>query len=426
MGGPVIPFEVGGTWLSEFSRASVGTYIGADGLLHTAAVNVPRADYSNGFAELLLEQAATNYIMTGQNGFNVFAACSITENSAIAPDGTLTAATAVSTGAGTEFATTSNTGANFPAPNNAVASIWLKAAAPVTITVQMVGGGAEIVYSEAWNLTTSWQRFYIAGYQPSGTNSIFLVMFPPAGSTVYGWGFQVEVGLVPTSLIITASGPTSRAADIAYVIATPQQGNLPAVPQRSAEQVLAYLLSIDPDGAVFPDLTSPNAVWPLWLAPLAAEIARFEGLAVEMLPESDPGEATYLLADYQRVLGPDPYGRDLVALTLADQRALAFSRWTEKFGVRPADFIAFAATFGVVITIQEYALTTAGAFAGVDLVGHPTEFAWLVHLPAVAVEIAEASAASAGDLLGSYQPSLAQGAIAGRAPAHTNPYFTYS
>jgi len=159
---------------------------------------------------------------------------------------------------------------------------------------------------------------------------------------------------------------------------------------------------------------------------LAAEISRFEAQAVEMLAEANPGEATYLLSAYQAVLGPDPYGRDLVALTLADQRALALSRWTEKFGVRPADFIAFAATFGVTITIQEYSLTCAGAFTGVDLVGHPTEYAWLVHLPAVTVEVAEASAASVGDLLGSYEPSLAQGAIAGRAPAHTNPYFTYS
>ncbi|OYV32825.1 MAG: hypothetical protein B7Z80_25775 [Rhodospirillales bacterium 20-64-7] len=200
----------------------------------------------------------------------------------------------------------------------------------------------------------------------------------------------------------------------------------PNVTARTPQQVLAYLLSIDPDGAVFPDLSFPDAMWPVWLQPMADEISRFENQALEMLAEVDPGEATYLLPSYQRILGPDPYGRDTTALTLADQRALAFSRWTQKLGVTPADFIAFAATFGVAITIQEYQLTEVNSQCGTLLVRHPTEFAWLVHLPAVAVEIAEASGASAGDLLGSYAPSLVESAIAGRAPAHTNPYFTYS
>jgi uncharacterized protein YmfQ (DUF2313 family) len=417
----ITPFEVGGTWLTSFSRASTGTYIGADGLLHTAAANVPRVDYSQGFGALLIEPAATNFVVSGQNSVSGFGSPVVTPNAAAAPDGTMTATQIVAEGemflAG---------GGITGAPASICCSVWLKSSVPITVTAITQGNAYPNGWSGTWNVTTQWQRFYVSGAQPSSVYGLGLALFAPNGSTLFVWGAQVEAGLVPTSTILTAGTAVTRAADIANIISPPQQSNLPAVPQRSAAQVLSYLLSLDVEGAVFPDQTDINSSWAKWLGPLAAEIARFEAQAVAMLPESNPGEATYLLADYQRVLGPDPYGRDLVALTLADQRALALSRWTQKFGVRPADFIAFAASFGVTITIQEYQLTTAGAFTGVDLVGHPVEFAWLVHLPSVTVEVAEASAASVGDLLGSYQPSLAQGAIAGRAPAHTNPYFTYA
>jgi uncharacterized protein YmfQ (DUF2313 family) len=194
---------------------------------------------------------------------------------------------------------------------------------------------------------------------------------------------------------------------------------------RDPATVLAELLAISPPG-VGMLLQNADTNWAQFLAPLAAEISRFEGFADEMLIEVDPGAAEYLLPDYQRVLGPDPYGRDAIALTLSDQQALALSRWTQKWGVTIDDFIGIAATFGIAITIQEYTLTTSGCECGVLLVGHPTEFAWLVNMPAVAVEYPQAGGASAGDLLGSFAPSLAQPVIAGRAPAHTNPYFSYA
>ncbi|MBB4122902.1 hypothetical protein [Martelella radicis] len=46
-----------------FTRPGAATYVGADGLIHTAAANVPRFDYTNGRRQLLLEGPATNLIL---------------------------------------------------------------------------------------------------------------------------------------------------------------------------------------------------------------------------------------------------------------------------------------------------------------------------------------------------------------------------
>nr|WP_272211962.1 hypothetical protein [Marinicella sp. W31]MDC2877853.1 hypothetical protein [Marinicella sp. W31] len=46
--------------LITFTRPGEATYVGADGLIHTAAVDVPRFDYTNGRRQLLLEGPATN------------------------------------------------------------------------------------------------------------------------------------------------------------------------------------------------------------------------------------------------------------------------------------------------------------------------------------------------------------------------------
>jgi uncharacterized protein YmfQ (DUF2313 family) len=193
---------------------------------------------------------------------------------------------------------------------------------------------------------------------------------------------------------------------------------------RSLSQVLDELLALAPGGAGMP--TTPDTVFAQMLTPWANEISIIEALMLSFKNEINPLNAVNLLPDYERVLGPDPYGRDQQPLDEAQQQELAYSRWVTRFGVRPADFIAFAATFGVVISIQQYSLTSAGAFAGVDLVNAPTQFAWLVTLPAAVETIAEASSAQAGALVSGFPPSLVQPAIAGRAPAHTTPYFSYT
>jgi uncharacterized protein YmfQ (DUF2313 family) len=192
---------------------------------------------------------------------------------------------------------------------------------------------------------------------------------------------------------------------------------------RSADTVLAELLAISPPGDALP--RDPSSMWAAMLKPLAAEIARFESYAEEMLIEVDPSQAVYLLTDYERVLGPDPYGRDSTTLSLTDERALTFSRWVARIGVRPADFIAFAATFGITITIREFAITTVPFTVDAELVNTPVQHQWVVNLPAAVVENLTVPF-TVDSLIDQFAPSLVQPAIAGRAPAQTTPVFNYA
>jgi uncharacterized protein YmfQ (DUF2313 family) len=193
---------------------------------------------------------------------------------------------------------------------------------------------------------------------------------------------------------------------------------------RTADQVLGELLAISPAGDAMP--MSADTGYATMLRPIAAEFATVEALMQAFATEINPLTATYLLADYERVLGPDPYGRDTVPLTIGEQQQLAFTRWTSKIGVRPADFIALAASFGVPITIMEYQVSTVAEGIGDFLVEAPTQFAWLVTLPTPAIAAPEVGASEIGDFLGSFPPSLVQPVIEGRAPAQTNPYFSYT
>jgi uncharacterized protein YmfQ (DUF2313 family) len=194
---------------------------------------------------------------------------------------------------------------------------------------------------------------------------------------------------------------------------------------RSPEQVLEELLALTPPGEALPH--DAGSIWAEWLMPQSDAISTWEGAIEELLGELYPGEATILLADYVRVLGPDPYGRDQQPLTIAQQQQLAGSRWTMKYGVRPADFIAMAAALGVTITITEYTVTQAGDFAGCFLTAAPTQFTWVVNMPTAEETFATAGGSSAGDFVSEYEANATLEAFfKGRQPAHTDVVFNYS
>jgi len=82
----------------SFTRSSTATYVGADGYIKTAALNVPRFDYNPSYSParpigLLIEQSSTNLILNSGNIATWGTSFStLTANSAISPDGTTTAA----------------------------------------------------------------------------------------------------------------------------------------------------------------------------------------------------------------------------------------------------------------------------------------------------------------------------------------------
>jgi uncharacterized protein YmfQ (DUF2313 family) len=193
---------------------------------------------------------------------------------------------------------------------------------------------------------------------------------------------------------------------------------------RSDAIVLAELLSLLPPGWVLP--RDPDSILGKTLTPHAREIARFEVAAEAMLEEVDPRSAANLLADFERVLGPDPCASD-TAMSLGDRRKTAHQRWTARGGVSIAWFKALAESLGVTIEITEIRRSVVGRIrAGHRVVEHPEQFVWLVQLPGVRVVPFRAGASSAGDRLGAFVTSPLECVIRRFAPAHTVPVFSYT
>jgi uncharacterized protein YmfQ (DUF2313 family) len=196
---------------------------------------------------------------------------------------------------------------------------------------------------------------------------------------------------------------------------------------RTPQQVLADLLAYSPPGDELPLADQPGDMWPLWLLPMATEISRFEGLAEDQVEEVDPRDATYLLGDYIRMLGPDPYGRDSVPLTTSQEQLLAYQRLTSRGGQSIQYFIDLAAAFGVAITITEGTVTVCGSGrAGNVCSVTPQQFYWLVTLPETEVIPAVCGAAVCGDLMGAIAASPVVPVIERDQPAHGQVVFSYT
>lgn len=227
------------------SRATVGTYIDANGLVASAAVNVARNQYqypslSTVTAKLLVEPAATNLILYSELISNAAHAKSGSSVGAAmtAPDGTST---------GLQLADTTNNSLHYVSQSIALTagvtysySVFVK---PIGIgRVQLYGsslgsfanfnlltgtvvstGGGGYVGSSITAVGNGYYRISLT-FTPTSTSTqlMYLLLADANGSTTYSgsgltavpWGFQLEVGRVPTSYIVTTSATVARAADV--------------------------------------------------------------------------------------------------------------------------------------------------------------------------------------------------------------------
>lgn len=162
------------------------------------------------------------------------------------------------------------------------------------------------------------------------------------------------------------------------------------------------------------------------LRPIAEEVADLEATAEAMMDEVDPRTAYHCLADFERVLGPDPCGRDTSAMTVAERQRLAHQRWTARGGQSISYFIGLAAARGVSVTIEEATLSRANVLrAGQRLVNHPEQFVWVVRLSLGSWRVFRAGASVAGNRLYDFSLSDIECDIRRRAPAHTLVVFHY-
>ncbi|PDT05694.1 hypothetical protein CO666_03565 [Rhizobium chutanense] len=159
----------------------------------------------------------------------------------------------------------------------------------------------------------------------------------------------------------------------------------------------------------------------------ATPVADIEADAEAMMVEVDPRAANNFLADFERCLGPDPCGRDLGGLPVAERQRLAHRRWTARGGQSIPYFVQLAANLGVSITIEEFWPSRAGSMrAGRPVRAEGCQFVFRVHVPGlVTVVNLKAGSGRAGQRLGSFKLSSIECDLRRVKPAHTQITFAY-
>jgi hypothetical protein len=233
-----------------FTRASGGSYVGADGLIKYAGVNEARFDHDPLTGEslgLLVEEARTNLLLRSEefdNSYWAKDAISIIPNQIIAPDGTLTADKIIgnsSTSIGNMarlFSFTSGTSVTYSIyakkgeidiftylqTNFAFGGTGGNRSVTFNLTngtVQQDAQGDTGIFGRIQNVGNGWYRC-IATITPTSTvnSSMQYVRFLSTGdgvSGIYIWGAQLEVGTFPTSYIPTQASTRTRAVDNAQI-----------------------------------------------------------------------------------------------------------------------------------------------------------------------------------------------------------------
>ncbi len=242
--------SVSGTNLTTFSRASIGTYVDASGVIQTAANDEARFDHDPDTGEslgLLIEESRTNFVKDNDQVMDARANCSTAFTAG--PDGNASSASRVtSLAAGTvNINNATSRSITWTTPNVMTTwSFYIKPSNTTATTVNSacVGGNNKGGATFEWSTLTAtidpgkpdvhdagivyagsgWYRCWTI-YNNTLANAAFYrfnVLFTAggAGEFIDVFGQMVEEGSFPSSYIATSGVVATRAADVCSITGT--------------------------------------------------------------------------------------------------------------------------------------------------------------------------------------------------------------
>jgi hypothetical protein len=236
-----------------FTRSSIATVTNSLGLIQTVGANVPRFDYDPvtlAAKGLLIEEQRTNLVTYSEDFGNAAwtkTQSSITANTVVAPDGTLTGRKLVSTATTAQQSIDAASVAVISGVSY-VFSIYARAGEYSLVQLRFNNAAFGNAEYATFNLSTNqisqssgaghtitpigggWYRCTVLGVATATTNAvpaINLATNPTGGrnpsitgdgtSGIFLWGAQLEAGSFATSYIPTVASQVTRNADVASV-----------------------------------------------------------------------------------------------------------------------------------------------------------------------------------------------------------------
>jgi hypothetical protein len=162
---------VTGASLITFTRASSGTYVGSDGVLRTAAIDVPRFDHNPTTGEslgLLVEEQRTNLLLRSEEFDNASwtkLGATVSANTQTAPNGTTSADSLIETATTGLHVVFQDTTAS-PLVTQTL-SVYAKANQRIRVSLQAAEAGTNNAVAATFNLSTC----AVVSQSNSGTGS---------------------------------------------------------------------------------------------------------------------------------------------------------------------------------------------------------------------------------------------------------------